>query len=279
MTIRQAVVWGTQYLTDHQVADALSSARLLLMEVAGLDATSLITRGDDVLTIEQQTKYENFITLRSQHQPVAYILGHQPFGNLDLIVTPDTLIPRTETEQLVQLVLAYIDQHVESIATVIDVATGSGAIILALASAKPQLHYIATDISPAALTVAKQNATRLGLNVEFKETDLLAGITSADVVVANLPYVPSARLARLATDVRDYEPHLALDGGPDGLDLYRKLFEQLAAWPKLPQAIFCEIDETHTASFPDLVQSVWPTAQVTISQDLAGLTRYAQIIL
>lgn len=274
MTVTQALNYG-KTVTD------LASARFLLAAALDCQPGELVLQLDTELTSEQQDRYQALLDRRSANEPVAYILGYKDFCGLRLTVNSDTLIPRPETEQLIELVLYYAKKH--SIKSIIDVGTGSGAIALSLAKSLPEASVTATDTSTKALAVAQQNATLNNIqNVIFKQANLLeAGghILTADLIVANLPYIPSSRIAELEPDVKDFEPHLALDGGSDGLDLYRKLFDQISSSSQLPQVIFCEIDETHDTSFPKLAKKYWPKADVSIEHDLASLPRFARLAL
>jgi release factor glutamine methyltransferase len=176
--------------------------------------------GDAVRTLQ------SFVRRRSvDREPIAYILGRRGFRHIEVAVDPGVLIPRPETELLVEVGL-----ELPPGARVLDVATGSGAVALALADERPDLLVTGTDISPAALAVARGNGTRLGLAVDWKQADLLAGLPGPwDAILANLPYVPTRVLAGLEPEVARHEPRLALDGGPDGLDLVRRLIDQAAA--------------------------------------------------
>jgi release factor glutamine methyltransferase len=265
MTYHEALSQGTAYLKQHGIADAQSSARFLLADLFNG------TIGD--LDSIQIKAFSTYLERRASHEPVAYILGYQPFAGLNFTVDRNVLIPRPETERLVELVVNYAKTH--AVKSIVEVGTGSGAIAISLAKQLPATKITATDISPSALALAKHNKKTLNNyeNLRFVEANLLQNLSPADVIVANLPYIPSERIDRLASDVKDFEPRLALDGGPDGLDLYRQLADQINALKTKPRAIFCEIDETHGGSFMDL----WTDSSVVIEKDLAGLNRYAVI--
>lgn len=214
-------------------------------------------------------------------KPLAYTLGNQPFCEISLQVDANVLIPRPETEQLVALVSQYIEDN--SVKTIIDVGTGSGAIALALGNRHPSLRIIGTDVSEAALAVARHNATILDIRtIQFSKSNLLQPIDGsrlppADIIAANLPYVPSGRIPALPPAIRDFEPHLALDGGVDGFGVYRRLFNQMRALPWLPKAVFCEIDDTHRQNFVVETRKRWPKARVQVQQDLAEFDRFGLI--
>lgn len=188
-------------------------------------------------------------------KPVQYTKGHVEFYKLKFIVTPDVLIPRPETELLVDEVLSFITQNPKKQYKVLDIGTGSGNIAIAIAKNVPQVKVIATDISNAALEVAKQNARFHQVNhqITFLQSDLLTNLPShsssgnsdPEIIVTNLPYIPSARIPYLDSSVKDFEPQVALDGGEDGFELYRKLFKQIAEKGWKPKLLIGEIDYTH----------------------------------
>jgi release factor glutamine methyltransferase len=198
-------------------------AELLLAHVLNVSRANVIARDDRELTPEEQGDFEQLIARRVGGEPLAYLTGTKEFWSLELEVTRDVLVPRPETELLVEWVLALTPRRVGPSLSVLDVGTGSGAIALALARERPYARVVATDLSPRALEVAGRNAQRLGLrNVEWAEGDLFArlGPRRFDIVVSNPPYVAEGdpHLAELA-----FEPALALTSGPDGLAALRRL--------------------------------------------------------
>lgn len=198
-------------------------AEVLAMHVCGLDRSGLITHGHSVLTDDQQRRLETLLVRRSQGEPTAYLTGAREFWSMELHVSPATLIPRPETELLVEKALAHVPQDAKW--TIADLGTGCGAIALALAQERPRCRIIATDISPAALDVARANAARFGpTNVEFREGswfEPLAGM-KLDMIVSNPPYVRANDPYLEQGDVR-FEPEQALVAGPEGLDAIRQI--------------------------------------------------------
>ena len=198
-------------------------AEVLVMHVCGFDRSGLITQGHRALTHDQQHRLEKLLARRCQGEPVAYLTGLREFWSLELAVSPATLIPRPETELLVEKTLAHIPQDAEW--TLADLGTGSGAIALALAKERPHCRVIATDISPQAIEVARSNATKFNLtHVEFREgrwLEPLAGM-KLDMIVSNPPYVRADDPHLKHGDVR-FEPQQALSAGPDGLDAIRHI--------------------------------------------------------
>lgn len=228
ITLRRALALGTSKL-EGITTEPRHDAELLLLHVIQRDRAFLLTHPDSDLTVEQQTLYEDWLRRRAAHEPIQYIVGEQEFFGLTLAVTPDVLIPRPETEHLVEALLARLphDQRI----SIADVGTGSGAIAVALAHALPQVQVTALDISEAALTVAQKNAKthQVADRVRFLQSDLLTAVASEqfDAIVSNPPYVAEADRESLEPQVRDFEPSTALYAGPSGLDIYQRLIPQV----------------------------------------------------
>lgn len=239
-------------------------AELLLGEVLGVDRVALVLRARCAVGAEQRARFGALLERRAAHEPVAYLLGRRAFRGIELQVDPRVLIPRPETELLVEAGVA-----LPAAASVIDVGTGSGAVALALADERPDLRVSGVDVSPEAVAVAEANASRLGLDVSFRVGDLLAGCAPCDAVLANLPYVETA--CRLPSDVADHEPSLALDGGADGLHLIRRLVAQAAARP-WPALLGLEIGAAQGPAVAALVAEAGFGA-VEVRRDLAGHDR------
>lgn len=200
-------------------------AELLLAEAVGAGRPELLVSSRRRLAGAQAQRFEALLRRREAREPVAYILERRAFRNLELTVDHRVLVPRPETELLVEAGL-----DLPPGAGVVDVGTGSGAVALALKQERPDLRVAATDASPDALAVARANARRLGLEVAFHRADLLAGVPGRfEAVLANLPYVADPDLARLPPEVAEHEPGLALRGGRDGLDAIRRLVAQSGA--------------------------------------------------
>jgi release factor glutamine methyltransferase len=251
-------------------------AELLLRHVLGLDKTCFYLRLPEALSERQYERFLDLLGQRLKRRPLAYITGHREFYDLDLHVAPGVLIPRPETELLVEQVLrlARVPARAGRRLTFVDVGTGSGAIALAVARHLPQVEVFATDSSPAALAVAGYNARRLRLagRVRFLQGDLLDPVPGEiDLVAANLPYVPTAVWETLTPEVREHEPRAALDGGPDGLDQIRRLIGQLPGRLHLGGAAVLEIDPAQAAAVLEVAATIGATA--TVCPDLAGLAR------
>ncbi|GAB6179308.1 peptide chain release factor N(5)-glutamine methyltransferase [Desulfotomaculum defluvii] len=278
MTIKEALIMGRQYLRVQQNPSANLDAQVLLSHVTGIDRTGLIIRDDQALTAAQLQHYQELLERRAQGEPVAYLIGRKEFMGMDFIVTPDVLIPRPETEVLVETALQFFHNNTDYPTLVIDVGTGSGAIAISLAALVEGLQVYAIDISEAALGVAMQNAQRMGVKerVHFQLGNLLEPVLTkleekVSIITANLPYVPSGDIPSLMKDVRDFEPYLALDGGPDGLDLYRLLLPQAYSLLRLGGLLILEIGPGQGQG----AQKILPPEQwqSKVVKDLAGRER------
>jgi len=228
MTLREALARATSELeaSPWLRADAGRDALLLLLHTLGISRAAYLADTERVLDSARQAAYDSLIQRRLTHEPIQYITGEQEFYGLALRVTPAVLIPRPETEHLVEAVLAELDS--QAALRILDVGTGSGAIAIALAHHLPHAHITATDISPVAHEVAAANAMRHDLagRIRFVDSDLLQALPHNDffdAIVSNPPYVPSADRDAMHPQVRDYEPAAALFAGADGLDIYRRL--------------------------------------------------------
>ena len=269
-TIGAALVYGVAQLASSLVARR--DAELLLMHTIGRDRVYLLTHPETLLTPEQEAVYEEWIARRMRHEPVQYITGEQEFFGLKFRVTPDVLIPRPETEHLVEAALARVDRH--AALRIADIGTGSGAIAVALAHALPNARITALDISPAALAVARENAERHEFvsRIRFVQSDLLDAVAGGqcDMIVSNPPYV--AEDEDLEPQVRDYEPASALIAGPEGLDVYRRLIPQAQAALKPGGWLLLEIGHGQREALEDLLAG-W--SDVSFIADLQGIPRVA----
>jgi release factor glutamine methyltransferase len=237
MTLREALARATRQLdaSPELCADASRDASVLLRHALGISHAAQLADPDRALTPVQHDAYDTLIQRRLANEPIQYITGEQEFYGLALRVTPAVLIPRPETEQLVEAVLAEMDSSRPL--RILDVGTGSGAIAIALAFHLPRVQITAVDLSAAALEVAAANAARHGLTdrIHFLASDLLHALPPDelrfdapgwDAIVSNPPYVPTTDLVSLHPQVRDHEPAAALFAGSDGLDVYRRLIPQ-----------------------------------------------------
>jgi release factor glutamine methyltransferase len=228
-TILEVLRWTTGRFAERGLLNPRLEAELLAAHALGATRMQLYTEFDRPLGAGELAALRELVRRRQGGEPVAYLTGRREFWSLDLRVDGRVLIPRPDTETVVEVALELLPA--EAAARVADVGTGSGAIALALKRERPRAEIVATDVSPDALAVARDNAARLGLEVAFLEGDLLdplAGAGPFDLVTANLPYVKSGDIDALAPEVRS-EPRRALDGGSDGLGLLRRLVDGVAA--------------------------------------------------
>jgi release factor glutamine methyltransferase len=239
-------------------------AELLLAAAMGVDRAAIVADPERGLDPDAARRFMEYAARRRDREPVAYILGTKGFRSIDLAVDPRVLIPRPETEHLVEAVL-----DLPRGARVCDVGTGSGAIALALKSERPDLRVVATDASGEALEVARANAERLGLDVELHHGDLLADVAGPlDAVVSNPPYVEDG--AELAPEIVRFEPALALRAGPDGLDVIRRLLP--AAGATSARVVALEIGDGQASAVAALMVEAG-FGDVSVVPDLAGIER------
>ncbi len=251
-------------------------AEVLLAHATGLSRTAILAHPERLLAPDEEARYNELLFRRAQGAPLPYLTGRIEFYGLEFTVTPDVLIPRPETETLVERALAWKPR------TVIDVGTGSGCVAIALAVHLPRSRIWATDISRAALQVAVDNARRHGVadRILFVQADLLSPLRGpVDLVVGNPPYVAEEEWDALPTSVRDYEPRRALDGGPGGLRVIWRLLEDAPRLLHPGGVLLMEIGAAQGGRAADLARTCIPGAQVRIYPDLAGRDRVLEVIL
>ena len=220
-TTLKVLGWTRDFLAARGVENARLEAEWMLCAVTGMDRVGLYVNFEKPLSDQELTAYRAMVARRGKREPLQHILGTQEFCGLEFEVTPDVLIPRHDTETLVNEALS----RQPAARQVLDIGTGSGCIAISLACHLPGASVTATDISPAALEVARGNARRHNADVEFLAGSLFQPVVGRrfDLIVSNPPYIPSADIEGLEPEVRDHDPRTALDGGGDGLDIYRSL--------------------------------------------------------
>lgn len=273
-----ALAWARDRLAAAPDAEPLD-APLLLAHVLGVERAALIAHPERALSLSQLDIFHALVQQRVAGMPMAYLVGSRAFYDREFYVTPDVLIPRPETEHLVEAALAW--GRGRDGLRVVDVGTGSGAIAVILAAHLPGARVLAIDISPEAVSVARHNAARydLGERLAAIRGDLLAPLLAVgetvDLIAANLPYIATEELAGLP--VMRCEPRLALDGGPDGLALIRRLLRQLPAALAPGGLALLEIGAGQGAAVRSLAQAALPGADVRVRRDYAGHERVVSI--
>jgi release factor glutamine methyltransferase len=287
-TIRDALEQGATALTlVGQTPKPRLDAQVLLSHVMDVERTTLYTYPERLLTEEQEQQFSQLIERRKLGEPIAYLTGHKEFFGLDFLVDRRVLIPRPETELLVETALNIIREQLAGarVPVVADIGTGSGIIPISLAVQEPRLPYLyASDISSDALAVARLNCQRhvVEERVRLLQGDLLTPLPEPiDLLTANLPYVGTDEMEELTPEVHAYEPHLALFSGRQGLDAMRRFFTEAQQPGKLrPDAVMLlEIGYQQRELLSDLLSELWPHATVTFTKDYAGWDRLLQISL
>jgi release factor glutamine methyltransferase len=260
------------------IASAELDARILVGAVLGLDLTELIAAAGRLLTPDETLRVENFARRRCDGEPVARIVGRKEFWGLPLQLSAATLVPRPDTETAVELALEILRETArpDHRLRIADIGTGSGAILLALLSELPDGYGVGTDISEAALRMAKTNAANLGLadRAGFVTCCYAAALSDRfDLIVSNPPYIRSAEIPELATEVRDHDPVQALDGGADGLDAYRAIIPQSVGLLAERGALVVEVGYAQCGDVQQLMSAAGLTLEMPAKSDLSGIQR------
>lgn len=265
MTYREAVEFGTKCLTDAGVPDAALDAWYLLQMVCKIERSYYYVHGEEDITQDAQKEYEIAVQKRAEHIPLQYIIGEQEFMGLRFKVNSNVLIPRQDTETLVEQVLKIVKPGMK----VLDLCTGSGCVLISVLKNAPELTGMGSDISKTALLVAKENAKLHEVDAEWVRSDLFDNITETfDVIMANPPYIPTGEILSLMPEVRDFEPENALDGGADGLDFYRKIAEQVKDYLNPGGYVYMEIGYDQGEAVSELMRNAGFT-EVEVIKDLA----------
>ena len=260
---------GKDRLTEAKVPEAELDARLLLEEVCGTDRNDLLVHGDKEVPPEQCDRYVEYIQRRQKREPLQQITGYQEFMGLRFKVTPDVLIPRQDTEILVEEVMRYLHDGMH----ILDMCTGSGCILLSLLKYSNDCEGTGCDISEPALKVAEENAKELSLNASFVQSNLFENISGKyEFIVSNPPYIPTGVIPTLMEEVRDHEPVSALDGREDGLYFYREIVEKAGEYLYPGGMLFFEIGYDQAEKVSSLMREAG-YQEVTVCKDLAGLDR------
>ncbi len=283
MILREALRQAEARIAAGSIPDARLEAELLLMHALRVERAELYARLEDPLPPAAEDRFQALVDRRLRHEPAAYIRGRAWFYGIELVVDHRVLVPRAETELLVETVLGLVKERFAEgqPCTIADVGTGSGAIAVALALHLPGARIWATDVSPAALEVARVNSVRRGVQdrVELLPGDLLAPLPgTVDIIAANLPYVRDADIPGLAPEVRDYEPLSALAGGPDGLDVVRRLLAGVRDYLRPRGAVVLEIGLGQAEPAVFLAWKHLPGCAADLVRDFAGIERVLRIL-
>ena len=274
LTLKEALAKAVDKLRQMEVPDADIDAWYLLSYVTGLDRAAFFLHGEEPMAEPDMIRYCDLVTKRGERIPLQHLTGEQEFMGLDFHVNEHVLIPRQDTECLVERVLPYVDGK-----RVLEVCTGSGCIAIAIAKLGKPFIVHGVDISEEALAVARQNATELNASVELFAGDLMTRMDGQyDVIVSNPPYIPPSVIEGLMPEVRLHEPMLALDGGQDGLEFYRRIAGQAVTRLAPNGRLFLEIGCEQAAAVAEILQKQG-YREVQVFQDLAGKDRIVQCIV
>ena len=275
-TVGRILEWTAQHLKKSGSDTPRLDAELLLAKARDCPRIQLYVQFNEVVPDAQRAVMRDLVRRRAQSEPVAHLVGHREFFSLDFAVSPDVLIPRPDTETLVLDLITHARKLPAP--AILDVATGSGCIAIAAAVQVPAARVTASDVSPAALTLARQNADRHGVaaRITFLEGDLLAPLPAGaqfDFLVSNPPYIPTAQLETLDREVRDYEPRLALDGGPDGLRFLTMLLQQAPSVLVPGGRLLLEFTPEQAPALLELATAQPELSDPAVLKDLAGRPR------
>lgn len=267
-TYKELLQAARNNLIQHEIADADIDAWYLLVHVFGIKRTDYLLHGEESVSEDARKRYMELVEQRALHIPLQHITGTQEFMGLEFDVTEEVLIPRQDTENLVEEVLRVCEQK-----SVLDLCTGSGCIIISIARLGNVKKAVGTDISKAALEVAIKNARKLKAAVEFIQSDLFEAVEgSYDIIVANPPYIPTCEINNLMPEVKNHEPIIALNGDVDGLVFYRRIAAAIKEHLRVNGFIFFEIGYNQGNEVKEILQNEG-FIHVNIKKDLSGLDR------
>ena len=268
-TYASALRYGKKYLADRQIENSGGDAWYLMEYVWGIDRNYYFLHSDDIIEQKDEERYRDLLQKRGSHIPLQHLTGTCDFMGLTFQVNDQVLIPRQDTETLVESALSRLKEGDRAL----DLCTGSGCIILSLEKLGPGIRGLGADISAAALAVAKRNRDSLGLESDFCISDLFEGIEGVfDIIVSNPPYIASGKIPGLMEEVRGFEPLLALDGGVDGLDFYRRIVKDVRNFLKPGGWLGLEIGYDQREAVEDLLRGQGLEETETL-RDLSGLDR------
>ena len=269
MNYTEAFLMGMQKLKEAEIGEAQLDARLLLEEVCGTDHNTLLCHGDREVSEAEEEQYRKALEQRAVHVPLQHLLGYQDFMGLRFQVNEHVLIPRQDTEILVEEAMRYLHDGMR----ILDLCTGSGCILLSLLHYSNDCEGVGVDISQEALRVAAQNAELLDIKADFLKSDLYEKVTGKfDLLVSNPPYIERKVIPTLMEEVREYDPYIALDGGEDGLDFYRRIIGGAQDYLKRGGQILMEIGSRQAQAVSELLREAG-FKEIDVCRDFAGLDR------
>lgn len=269
MNYTEAFLMGMQKLKEAEIGEAQLDARLLLEEVCGTDHNTLLCHGDREVSEAEEEQYRKALEQRAVHVPLQHLLGYQDFMGLRFQVNEYVLIPRQDTEILVEEAMRYLHDGMR----ILDLCTGSGCILLSLLHYSNDCEGVGVDISQEALQVAAQNAELLGIKADFLKSDLYEKVTGKfDLLVSNPPYIERKVIPTLMEEVREYDPYIALDGGEDGLDFYRRIIGGAQDYLKRGGQILMEIGSGQAKVVSELLREAG-FKEIDVCRDFASLDR------
>jgi len=278
-TIQRLLTWTTDFLHQRGVDDPRLSCELLLAHATGYKRIELYTRFDEVLCDDVLATYRQSVKRAANHEPIAYLVGEKEFFSLALAVTTDVLIPRSETETLVEVALDFLAKTRREDARILDLGTGSGCVVIAILTQLAEATAVATDISPQALAVARSNAERHGVadRLTLLQTNCFTDVDPGDgfdCIVSNPPYIALDEMQEVAENVRKYEPHIALTDEGDGLSFYRALAEGGATLLRDGGIVAVEVADARSGPVRGIFEAVglWENA-ATLKDRVVGLER------
>lgn len=269
MNYTEAFLMGMQKLKEAEIGEAQLDARLLLEEVCGTDHNTLLCHGDREVSEAEEEQYRKALEQRAVHVPLQHLLGYQDFMGLRFQVNEHVLIPRQDTEILVEEAMRYLHDGMR----ILDLCTGSGCILLSLLHYSNDCEGTGVDISKEALQVAALNAELLGIKADFLKSDLYEKVTGKfDLLVSNPPYIERKVIPTLMEEVREYDPYIALDGGEDGLDFYRRIIGGAQDYLKRGGQILMEIGSGQAQAVSELLREAG-FKEIDVCRDFAGIDR------
>jgi release factor glutamine methyltransferase len=278
-TVLKVLQWAASFLKANGIDSPRSTAELLLAHALNTERVQLYVHHDQPLEPSELSTFKQLLRRRLRREPAAYILGRKGFWTLEIEVTPDVLIPRPETECLVEAALAVLKQHPAGRSRVLDLGTGSGAVVLALAAEAPEHRYFASDVCPAAAAIAGRNAEAAGgsARVRIWAADWFAALKPGwalfDLIVSNPPYVASTAMDRLAPEIALHEPRLALDGDADGLRSYRAIIGEAYRYLAPGGWLLLEIGSDQRPAVQQIAEQAGAYDGFTCSRDYSGRDR------